>query len=521
MGRTKVPLLIARQTDTLFDDFRDERAAGTMNGTLATDGRNARTDNDTEGKLTHAGGLLVCSGGKASPAYGDPARWYPAVTREVGRMILWRQLTIADVTARIELGVDTAASGGISENTFRFTVDTLIFLDGGVQVSTGPVPTDATAYDLLMILRAIGVLYYWRLSGSGPFTLLWPSTSRNNSPVYPGVSNYSTAFTLDHIRVPTRLWMPTPRLSHGFTALSPSDGAGHAETTGLGAGGAGVTLTGATWSVAGGKATNAPVAGDEKCTDTGFDNAGSWSAGTGWSVGGSVATKVPGVTSGITQNVATIGIWYQIQFDVKSITAGLFIPIVGGEAIYPTRTIVADGYKAVSLAATAEMGVRGSSTTNGTVDNASVKPLTLSELFLLPQTAMPDANVVASADLTVVAGFPTGIALVNSTTNPTAGLTITHNGTNLVCRKFTTATTWTTLVDAAAAYSANAAIRFSYNSVTGALRCYYNSVLIGTEQTVTDAEIVACRYVTGFDTGGGGSVDNIVVSDLFVTVPGL
>ena len=42
-----------------------------------------------------------------------------------------------------------------------------------------------------------------------------------------------------------------------------SDGAGHAETTGIGSGGANVTWTGSTWAVSGGKASCGPGLGGE------------------------------------------------------------------------------------------------------------------------------------------------------------------------------------------------------------------------------------------------------------------
>lgn len=60
----------------LRDSFDTNIAAGSLNNTLATDGRNVRLVSDTESKLSTASGSLLFGGGKASPAIGNPGLKY-------------------------------------------------------------------------------------------------------------------------------------------------------------------------------------------------------------------------------------------------------------------------------------------------------------------------------------------------------------------------------------------------------------------------------------------------------------
>ena len=66
----------------LRDDFLTN--ATNLNGTACEPGQclgTTRTEIDTEAKLSTSGGLLVYSGGKAAPAYGDPSYRVGSVTR--------------------------------------------------------------------------------------------------------------------------------------------------------------------------------------------------------------------------------------------------------------------------------------------------------------------------------------------------------------------------------------------------------------------------------------------------------
>lgn len=539
MGRSQQLLRPVGSAWALRDEFNDPRSAGTIHDTYATDGKNKHYVVDTENKLSIVDGLLTCAGGKASPAWGDPGLWYePAITRAVGVMVAFRKFAVGNT---MQFGLGNNKSGPISTSTsFQCTGSALGCVIAGT-TSTVATFVLSTQYDFLIITRATGSLFYWKLSGASQWTFLWPSALSSVATLYAGVSNYSAAFTLDRILRPLTTWMPTPRVSHGFSVLSPSDGAGHAETSGLGAGGDGVAFAGATWSVSGGAAVNTPVAGGELVTngdmETG-DPPSSWASAsanlsqavderTGGSGTKSLNMAATANLGGATQVItAPIG-WY--RFDgwlKKTVGTGYIAWGISGVVTFAISTASSwtqrGPYTRLLSAANPTLVILlATSGDEGRADDISVKPVTLSTLFIPQQTPMADANVFASIDLTIVTGNPAGVALVNDPANPTAGIVAVHNGTNAILYKFTDPTTWTALINTAATYSAGKSVRFSYDSTTGACRLYYNDALIGTQQTITDAEIVACRYIAAFNTGGGSSVDNLVARNLFETIPGV
>ena len=65
----------------LRDEFNTALSAGSVHGTTSEPSGHTRTVKDTENKISIADGKLTFSGGKASPAVGDPAIWYPAIDR--------------------------------------------------------------------------------------------------------------------------------------------------------------------------------------------------------------------------------------------------------------------------------------------------------------------------------------------------------------------------------------------------------------------------------------------------------
>ena len=82
---------------------------------------------------------------------------------------------------------------------------------------------------------------------------------------------------VDFLRIPKTRWLPTPILSDAFTAADATsndgriaDGAGHAETTGLGSGGQ-VAWAGAGGAIVSNALVITPGLGDELLTDGGLN----------------------------------------------------------------------------------------------------------------------------------------------------------------------------------------------------------------------------------------------------------
>jgi hypothetical protein len=264
---------------TWRDEFYTALAAGSINGTRMEPGPGLRTIVDTENKLTIADGRLTFAGGKATPAYGDPGYWKTeAITRKRGLILAWK-LNIADVTNIIYLGVDADKTSTPTANAVRIASETLrTYSDLSLGPSVESITDSADIY-IAIILRDSGAHFYAKI-GTGNWKYLWRTVANNTSTLYAGISNYNAAGYAEFMRQINYLWMPTPLLSDSFAGVDGSadgrlsNGLGHAETTGLGSGGAGVAWSGSTATIATNRLVITPTFGAEIAT--GNTVVGSW-----------------------------------------------------------------------------------------------------------------------------------------------------------------------------------------------------------------------------------------------------
>lgn len=249
----------SRKTVTyiLEDRFGTPIAAGGINSSYATDGKNARTVTDTESKLSIAGGELTFAGGLASPVYGDPGLWYPVMTRVAGR-VLKTSIVSPSVVSQCLIAVDENQAGLPTAHCFNLTTTGLACYDNSINIVTGTWAT-GTNYQFAIVLRGTGAFYFIRGGAFTNWTLLWVSVANNTGTLYPTASSYNAVFTADNILVPATLWLPAPLASDSFTrangALGSTDGLGHAEQNG----GANLAWTGTTWTVSSNAAINTPT----------------------------------------------------------------------------------------------------------------------------------------------------------------------------------------------------------------------------------------------------------------------
>ena len=248
-------------TMLLKDTFSVDVAAGSVSGTYSDSGA-LRTVVDTNAKISITGGKLNFATGAAA----NDGMWYPLQTRVAGKIFL-STITPANTSLNIYVGYDSNTSAYLDYAFWFHTsgnIRVYYYLGGDVNPVIGAYT--ATPYQIAMIIRSSG--YYWFIKG-GTFTY-WTLLSSSISGAgnkYPGIQANSTTsvFTADDIKIPPTLWLPTPIASDGFSGAT-TDGLGHPETTGLGSGGAGLTWTGATWTVAGGYVSNTPTLGAELAT---------------------------------------------------------------------------------------------------------------------------------------------------------------------------------------------------------------------------------------------------------------
>jgi len=246
----------------LRDTFDDARAAGAVNGTLATDGKNTRTVVDTNSKISTTNGVLDFATG----AVNLDGVWYESLARGAGK-VLQTQLTLADATSVSRVGWATAMSGAITDR-LTFSVGTLYVQASGEASGVALGTYAADTFDIAVAMRAAG--FFWLLKGGTYATwTLMRVTSAGTAAGIPVLQTGSgtTIFTVPEISIPSTLWLPTPLLSDGFGsagALTVSDGLGHAEgiAGGLGAGGVATwTAQIGTWANAAGVCAAATLVG--------------------------------------------------------------------------------------------------------------------------------------------------------------------------------------------------------------------------------------------------------------------
>lgn len=236
----------------LFRDmFTTDRAAGSVDGTPCEPGVGTRAVVDSAGdKMSISSGALGISSVTGSV---DPRIAFPSVARVPGTIIKFRITTSARFTGGLYSNADMASLSGINPITIASTtVMTLSF--GGTGYNTNIAPVSMNTYHWFsFVLRATGC--YLFVQGGLDFpsvTLLWVGKVGNQASVIPCLAGRLNVTGLDEINVSRTLWLPSPLVSDGMSATT-TDGAGHAETSGLGSGGSGLAYTNVgTWGVSSG-----------------------------------------------------------------------------------------------------------------------------------------------------------------------------------------------------------------------------------------------------------------------------
>ena len=119
--------------------------------------------------------------------------------------------------------------------------------------------------------------------------------------------------------------------------------------------------------------------------------------------------------------------------------------------------------------------------------------------------ALSTADIIASVKVTRAGG---DAGLILRYTDSNNHITCHHNGTNVVLLK-KAAGVATTVQSTAATYVAGAELRVVADGT--AFRVYYNNALVGSAQTISDAEIQSATNVGLYTTNTGNSFDDFTV----------
>jgi hypothetical protein len=225
----KSPLYLHR------DGFTTAVVAGSVNSSAAVPGPGARIVVDAENKLSISGGKLVCAGGKASPAWGDPGLFVGPYSRRPGQIFI-AEITPSATSQKQILGVTGSASGQPNRSAIYLNSDALIYALDATTLSPGfESYSGATSYQVAIVLRAAGAFYLIKGGGFTDWNLLWVSSADNAATIYGSIATYSGVWTSEYLNVITRQrWLPIPVVSDGFSITNQTDGLGHAEYNGGG-----------------------------------------------------------------------------------------------------------------------------------------------------------------------------------------------------------------------------------------------------------------------------------------------
>ncbi|MFZ2992511.1 MAG: hypothetical protein WA061_02235 [Microgenomates group bacterium] len=252
-----------------------------------------------------------------------------------------------------------------------------------------------------------------------------------------------------------------------------------------------------------------PSLGSDLVVNGGFATDTDWTKEATWTISGNVANALGSGNITATVPPLTVDVWYQSSYDNISRVSGstnIRIGAVNNPLHNNIGTFVETQKAGTSGLLVRSVGFEGS------IDNVIVKPLTLSTLFASITTQL--ANISCSVKATLTAGTQAGVvARLDSSSSPANFLIAYHDGTNIVLDKCVGGV-YTNLINTAATYAADRKLRvITYHSdaTTLKVRVYYNDVLIGAEQTVTDAGIRQNVLHGNFSTYVGNTFDYINV----------
>jgi hypothetical protein len=488
--------------------FSNFKITTNLDGSLASDGVSERKVVDTLGYLSIENGYAKFQ------RTLSPEIWtnynLPVIQREVGRMMISSASSIAD-GQYYYTGFSTGA--GIAPFTHSFALQ-----NGGI-VYTGAgnvnVGSPATSQDSIIVLRNSGAYYFVKSESYPRWTLMWISPSGTTTNLYPSVGLWrGTDANVDYVSVPEATWLPTPLAYDTFTRADGEIGVSEATGPDL------QMTPSLDWAggvISSGKSIITPELGSELVTNGGFDSDTAWTKTGQWLISNGNANVTATGTSSLSQSILSSGNWYSASVDTS-----------GGPTYEPEVLFggyfSGNGYGAGGIFT----GRAGAGTAiqfnvyNGwyaTVDNISVKPLTFSSLFSTIST--DNTDIVEDINITSIAGTQAGIVTnLDSEIQPNAGilayLVRVNNSTGAQIRidKFTSATTWVNLQSTSVTYSPGATLRvITYHSDLNTLkvRVYYNNALVGSEQTITDPEIINNTRHGLFSTYEGNTFDNFSI----------
>ena len=239
----------------LRDDFTDTVAAGGVDGTAATPGPGTRSATDVAAAMT-VDGTRVLSDAEPNNQNDQAIIYKDApLVRNDGAMMVIEHYNSAQANRVLITGLSTDQNSIVlSTDTVRTSWLASQSIDNSVALM-GEESIDTT-YQYALWLSNQSTFTMAKGGGFADWSLLYKASAGGAGTLYPFVSFYRSNATESYkaIRAVGTGALPVPLASDGAFGSS-TDGAGHAETSGIGAGGSGLSWTDNKGAWSGGSAT--------------------------------------------------------------------------------------------------------------------------------------------------------------------------------------------------------------------------------------------------------------------------
>lgn len=233
-----------------------------------------------------------------------------------------------------------------------------------------------------------------------------------------------------------------------------------------------------------------PTLGSEALTNGGFAADSDWTKGTGWTIAGGVGVGST-ATGTLNQAAAVDGNDYVLTFDLVSRTGGALRTQIGGTAQGPYTA--PGSYTVTGRAGGTNLGFAVATNFSGTVDNASAKPVTGNEHAAIrgqpDQIGIRLLAWVYNQSVRLRWGIDD---LVNPANYIEFRVFTNSAGTSaaVIAAKVVAGTSTTLISSTDISFTANALLEIRRADTT-TFQFWYNGSQVGTDQTVSDAAILA------------------------------
>jgi hypothetical protein len=263
-----------------------------------------------------------------------------------------------------------------------------------------------------------------------------------------------------------------------------------------------------------GRAYPTPSLGAELFANGTFAVDANWTKGVGWAMSGGTANHSATSASTLSQAVGTINNWYKISFDIASISGGSGVAANFGAVTNQgqSRNITTTGTKntARQQITSTTAGIRATLNTVASIDNASMKQITTSDMFATKNFGKTNATITVTPSM--LDAMPCGIVgWMDSYTNPQNYIISYSYGTIIFVDKIVAGAP-TNLIAVAITGLTNPLSLTGIRSGSDLLiAATYNGSAVGAQQAVSDADIVSNTRHGMFSTGAENTISGFFI----------